>query len=129
VTREARHPERAEGSLRIREYDISPLRPLRNALVLVVLAGWLSPLASTVARPDPCCCPEGMHGACALASAGSCSLKRCPPEDGGVLIAAKVVLSRATALPAPTEYGRVDRSLSPAAAEPSPDPSEPPPRA
>jgi hypothetical protein len=106
------------------------VRPLRNALVLVVLAGWLSPLALTVARPDPCCCPEGMHGACARASAGSCSLKRCPPEDGGVLIAAKVVLATSVpAVPAPAPLAPVVSFFAVPSADPLLDPFEPPPRA
>jgi hypothetical protein len=101
----------------------------RNALVLVVLAGWLGPLAVTVSRPDPCCCPEGMHGACGRASAGSCSIRRCAPDDPSALVVAKVVLATSPTLPTPVEWETLDSDPMRLPADWLRDPSVPPPRA
>lgn len=101
----------------------------RDALVLVLFAGWLGPLALTAARPDPCCCPDGMHGACSRENAGSCSIKRCAPEDAGALVAAKVIRASSPTLPTPVVWGALDPDPLRAPSDWLSDPSVPPPRA
>jgi hypothetical protein len=69
-----------------------------------------------------------MHGACMRVDAAGCSLKRCGSDDGAALIAAKVVLRTATALPAPMVSGVATATPATQAPDPIPDPLDPPPR-
>jgi hypothetical protein len=105
------------------------VKSFRRCLVVALLAGWLAPLAPAAARADDCCCPAGMHGACMRANATGCSLKRCVPNDGAALIAAKVVLPTAAVLPAPTKSGSATAPPVTQAPDTIPDPFDPPPRA
>jgi hypothetical protein len=98
-------------------------------VIAVLLAGWLGPIASAARRADACCCPEGMYGACMRANATECSLKRCVPNDGAALIAAKVVLRTATVLTAPMVSGVATATPAIQAPNAIPDPFDPPPRA
>jgi hypothetical protein len=101
----------------------------RRFLVVLLLAGWLGPLALTVRAADGCCCPEAMHGACMRMTASTCSLKRCVPDGGAALIAPKVVLATAPGLPAPAEIGILTPAQAARADDAFPDPFDPPPRA
>ncbi len=102
---------------------------VRRFLVLILLAGWVGPLALTLRAADGCCCPEGMHGACTRMTAATCSLKRCVPDGGAALIVPKVVLATTSGLPAPAETGLLTPTPTTRADDAFPDPFDPPPRA